>query len=135
MIITSPENSNDFLVSSTHDRFHSSDHTFLYRMRLFPQRLCSGCVYFCGGTSPVRQKYSQTQTYIKQINSEISAKVGIEIPLPIWIKIVADSKQSMGLSKVRSIVELSNMKWELNRVQKSYMLLPGKKYGIWALPN
>jgi hypothetical protein len=53
----------------------------------------------CGGTVSVRQKYSQTQSFIKQINTEVSAKIGVEIPLAVWFRMIAELQAKYGFEQ------------------------------------
>jgi hypothetical protein len=50
----------------------------------------------CGGAADIKQEV--TQTYIHQIVDESKAKLGIEIPILNWIKIVAEIERHYGIS-------------------------------------
>jgi len=50
----------------------------------------------CGGTAEVKQEV--TQTYIHEIIDESNLKLGIEIPILDWLKIVAEIEHRYGIS-------------------------------------
>lgn len=50
----------------------------------------------CGGTADIKQEI--TQTYIHEIIDETKEKLGIEIPIFDWIKIVAEIERHYGIS-------------------------------------
>jgi hypothetical protein len=83
----------------------------------------------CGGSAPVRQKYSQTQSYVKQINTDLSAKIGIEIPLGVWLRMVAELQAKYGFEEGQ--VDSRTIEYEMGAEPRSKVVYVVTWKEVW----
>ena len=50
----------------------------------------------CAGSVEVSQKYTQTQTFVHQYTGEVGFNIGVEIPLPLWMKLTPEFTAKYG---------------------------------------
>lgn len=53
----------------------------------------------CGGSTRVSQTYSQSQTYIREYQLDAEASVGLEIPLPLWLRLIPELSLRYGFQQ------------------------------------
>lgn len=53
----------------------------------------------CGGSAKISQKYTQTQSFVRQMSSEATASIGGEIPVVVWLKLVAELQIKYGFEQ------------------------------------
>ena len=74
----------------------------------------------CGGSASISQKYSQTQAFVKQVNSEFSAKIGVEIPIVVWVKLIAEVQAKYGFEQGQ--LDSRTIEYQMGAEPKSHVI-------------
>lgn len=53
----------------------------------------------CGGNNRVSQNYSLSQTYIREYQLDAEASLGVEIPLPLWLRLIPELSLQYGFQQ------------------------------------
>lgn len=74
----------------------------------------------CGGSTSISQRYSQTQAFVKQVNSEYSARIGVEIPIVVWVKLVAEVQAKYGFEQGQ--LDSRTIEYQMGAEPKSHVV-------------
>ncbi len=53
----------------------------------------------CGGSAPISQKYTQSQTFVQQYTVEAGVKIGVDIPVASWLRLLPELQAKYGFEQ------------------------------------